>query len=162
MNALLFATKVKRQSLKVILKRVAFFFYDGPWRSLWIKYGYDPRQDPASRFYQILDFRIRRSGKNRPSARPTVKGIKVKYQQIFCSKLTASLTLFAKQNSTTAWFDVFKSHSSPIFVILGQWQVPYFNCFRKLCRNNIQHKRPHNLIALTKKIDIVTAPSIRY
>lgn len=31
----------------------------GPWRSLWIRYGYDPRKHPEAKMYQVLDFRIR-------------------------------------------------------------------------------------------------------
>uniref|UniRef100_A0A8C0NSB8 General transcription factor 3C polypeptide 5 n=1 Tax=Canis lupus familiaris TaxID=9615 RepID=A0A8C0NSB8_CANLF len=31
----------------------------GPWRSLWIRYGYDPRKNPGAKIYQVLDFRIR-------------------------------------------------------------------------------------------------------
>lgn len=31
----------------------------GPWRSLWIRYGYDPRKSPEAKIYQVLDFRIR-------------------------------------------------------------------------------------------------------
>lgn len=39
----------------------------GPWRSLWIRFGYDPRRHPEAKIYQVLDFRIRcgmKSGKN--------------------------------------------------------------------------------------------------
>ena len=31
----------------------------GPWRSLWIRFGYDPRKRPEAKIYQVLDFRIR-------------------------------------------------------------------------------------------------------
>lgn len=31
----------------------------GPWRSLWIRFGYDPRKHPEAKIYQVLDFRIR-------------------------------------------------------------------------------------------------------
>nr|XP_012313334.1 general transcription factor 3C polypeptide 5 [Aotus nancymaae] len=31
----------------------------GPWRSLWIRFGYDPRKNPDAKIYQVLDFRIR-------------------------------------------------------------------------------------------------------
>ncbi|XP_029059447.1 general transcription factor 3C polypeptide 5 isoform X3 [Monodon monoceros] len=31
----------------------------GPWRSLWIRFGYDPRKHPDAKIYQVLDFRIR-------------------------------------------------------------------------------------------------------
>ncbi|KAG9353925.1 hypothetical protein JZ751_012049 [Albula glossodonta] len=31
----------------------------GPWRSLWVRFGYDPRKTPEAKIYQVLDFRIR-------------------------------------------------------------------------------------------------------
>jgi hypothetical protein len=40
----------------------------GPWRSLWIRFGYDPRKHPEAKIYQVLDFRIRcgmKYGKNK-------------------------------------------------------------------------------------------------
>ncbi|XP_024544941.1 general transcription factor 3C polypeptide 5 isoform X2 [Selaginella moellendorffii] len=46
--------------LKRLLFRLAYNFLYGPFRTLWIKNGYDPRKDPASRKYQMLDFRVPR------------------------------------------------------------------------------------------------------
>nr|KAG5712043.1 hypothetical protein BaRGS_020769 [Batillaria attramentaria] len=48
--------------LKFILPVVAYFFLSGPWRALWVKYGYDPRKDPSAKKYQIFDFRMRHRG----------------------------------------------------------------------------------------------------
>ncbi|XP_016148417.1 general transcription factor 3C polypeptide 5 isoform X3 [Sinocyclocheilus grahami] len=31
----------------------------GPWRSLWVRFGYDPRKTAEAKIYQVLDFRIR-------------------------------------------------------------------------------------------------------
>ena len=36
----------------------------GPWRSLWVRLGYDPRKIPEAKKYQVLDFRIRCSSKH--------------------------------------------------------------------------------------------------
>eukprot|EP00061_Rhincodon_typus_P014926 g42313.t1 len=36
----------------------------GPWRSLWVRFGYDPRKDPKAKIYQVLDFRLRCSTKH--------------------------------------------------------------------------------------------------
>ncbi|KAE8284854.1 General transcription factor 3C polypeptide 5 [Larimichthys crocea] len=36
----------------------------GPWRSLWVRLGYDPRKSRESKKYQMLDFRIRCSTKD--------------------------------------------------------------------------------------------------
>jgi hypothetical protein len=41
-----------------ILMGICYRFHSGPWRHIYIRRGYDPRQSPESRFYQILDFRI--------------------------------------------------------------------------------------------------------
>ncbi|XP_006894495.1 PREDICTED: general transcription factor 3C polypeptide 5-like [Elephantulus edwardii] len=45
--------------LKVLLPFMAYYMITGPWRSLWIRYGYDPRKNPDAKIYQVLDFRIR-------------------------------------------------------------------------------------------------------
>lgn len=36
-----------------------FIQLTGPWRSLWVRFGYDPRKHPEAKIYQVLDFRIR-------------------------------------------------------------------------------------------------------
>ena len=46
---------------KVVLPTVAYFFTTGPWRSLWVKMGYDPKKDPSAKKYQLVDFRVRQS-----------------------------------------------------------------------------------------------------
>ncbi|RDD43415.1 General transcription factor 3C polypeptide 5 [Trichoplax sp. H2] len=45
--------------LKIVLPAVAYHFKSGPWRSLWVKFGYDPRRDPSSKVYQVFDFRMK-------------------------------------------------------------------------------------------------------
>lgn len=45
--------------LKVILPAVSYYFTSGPWRALWVRFGYDPRKDPSAKKYQMLDFRVR-------------------------------------------------------------------------------------------------------
>lgn len=49
-----------RQKLKYCLPYIAYFYATGPWRNLWLRYGYDPRKDFESRRYQILDIRLNR------------------------------------------------------------------------------------------------------
>lgn len=44
---------------KVLLPCVAFYYLNGPWRMMWVRYGFDPRKDGNARIYQSLDFRIR-------------------------------------------------------------------------------------------------------
>lgn len=50
------------RQLSVILASVAFQYSTGPWRNCFVRYNYDPRKNFDSRFYQMLDFRVRRSG----------------------------------------------------------------------------------------------------
>lgn len=61
--ALMCRTKFSNDQLKLLLPAVAFYFLTGPWRVMWIRFGYDPRKDTASRIYQTLDYRLRRKGK---------------------------------------------------------------------------------------------------
>lgn len=57
-NALLGRLKCERSKLKHSLPCTAYYFTNGPWRTLWVKFGYNPRKDPASKIYQIMDLRI--------------------------------------------------------------------------------------------------------
>lgn len=45
-------------ALKYMLPCVAYFALNGPWRSCWIRYGYDPRKNKSAYFYQLLDYRV--------------------------------------------------------------------------------------------------------
>ncbi|XP_002738728.1 general transcription factor 3C polypeptide 5-like [Saccoglossus kowalevskii] len=60
-NALKSHIDIHIEKLKVLLPVVAYYFVTGPWRSLWVRLGYDPRKDPAAISYQVLDFRLRQS-----------------------------------------------------------------------------------------------------
>ncbi|XP_047424934.1 general transcription factor 3C polypeptide 5 [Mugil cephalus] len=50
--------------LKLLLPVYAYYMVTGPWRSLWVRLGYDPRKNSDSKKYQMLDFRIRCSTKH--------------------------------------------------------------------------------------------------
>ncbi|KAJ2320489.1 tau 95 subunit of transcription factor TFIIIC [Coemansia sp. RSA 2611] len=41
----------------IVMPIFAYLMENGPWRSCWIRLGYDPRKDPESRKYQVLDIR---------------------------------------------------------------------------------------------------------
>lgn len=58
----MYETRMPRQKLKIILPALAYYYTTGPWRLMWVRFGYDPRKDFASRYYQNLDYRIRTSG----------------------------------------------------------------------------------------------------
>ena len=49
------------EHMKYALPTIAYYFVTGPWRSLWVKLGYDPRTDTAAKIYQLVDFRVRQS-----------------------------------------------------------------------------------------------------
>uniref|UniRef100_A0A1A9W049 Transcription factor IIIC subunit 5 HTH domain-containing protein n=1 Tax=Glossina brevipalpis TaxID=37001 RepID=A0A1A9W049_9MUSC len=60
---LLYESGVSNDKLKCITPSMAYYFSTGPWRTLYVRYGYDPRKDFNSRYYQTFDFRLRfRSG----------------------------------------------------------------------------------------------------
>lgn len=44
--------------LRRYLFRLSYYFAYGPFRKLWIRNGYDPRKDPESRMFQMVDFRV--------------------------------------------------------------------------------------------------------
>ncbi|CAH0748764.1 unnamed protein product [Diatraea saccharalis] len=58
-NMLNYQTKYRMAVLKLILPCVAVYMPNGPWKQLWVRFGYDPRKIPESRVYQILDVRVR-------------------------------------------------------------------------------------------------------
>ncbi|KAL6254602.1 hypothetical protein P5V15_014652 [Pogonomyrmex californicus] len=58
-NAIMYKTQFTSEQLKILLPSVAYYFMTGPWRIMWIKLGYDPRQDINARKYQTLDYRLK-------------------------------------------------------------------------------------------------------
>lgn len=38
---------------------MAYFYTSGPWRNCFVKFGYDPRKNFESRYFQMLDYRVR-------------------------------------------------------------------------------------------------------
>ncbi|KAL2099541.1 hypothetical protein ACEWY4_003935 [Coilia grayii] len=58
-NAVKANIDVHPEKLKLLLPYVAYYMLTGPWRSLWVRFGYDPRKNPEAKIYQVLDFRVR-------------------------------------------------------------------------------------------------------
>ncbi|XP_035246853.1 general transcription factor 3C polypeptide 5 [Anguilla anguilla] len=58
-NAVKANLDIQPDKLKLLLPYVAYYMLTGPWRSLWVRFGYDPRKTPEAKIYQVLDFRIR-------------------------------------------------------------------------------------------------------
>lgn len=48
-----------KRRISNILASIAYFYSNGPWRNCFVKFGYDPRQSFESRYYQMLDYRVR-------------------------------------------------------------------------------------------------------
>ncbi|TNN43538.1 General transcription factor 3C polypeptide 5 [Liparis tanakae] len=63
-NAVKANINIHPDKLKLLLPVFAYYMVTGPWRSLWVRLGHDPRKHPESKKYQILDFRIRCSTKH--------------------------------------------------------------------------------------------------
>ncbi|KAL6097382.1 gtf3c5 [Pungitius sinensis] len=63
-NAVKANLNIHPDKLKLLLPVFAYYMVTGPWRSLWVRMGYDPRKSPDSKKYQMLDFRIRCSTKH--------------------------------------------------------------------------------------------------
>ncbi|KAJ6652228.1 hypothetical protein lerEdw1_012952 [Lerista edwardsae] len=58
-NAVKANISVHPDKLKFLLPYLAYYMLTGPWRSLWVRFGYDPRKHAEAKIYQVLDFRIR-------------------------------------------------------------------------------------------------------
>lgn len=48
-----------KRHLSCILASIAFYYSTGPWRNCFVRIGYDPRKHFESRFFQMLDYRVR-------------------------------------------------------------------------------------------------------
>lgn len=57
--ALCFELNCSPISIKYILPLIAFHYLNGPFRTLWVKYGYNPHKDKSSKILQTLDFRVK-------------------------------------------------------------------------------------------------------
>lgn len=57
-SALQVAIGVHPSRFKLVLPVVAYYVLSGPFRASWVRLGFDPRKDPSTKPYQILDFRL--------------------------------------------------------------------------------------------------------
>ncbi|KAH6564253.1 hypothetical protein BASA82_001225 [Batrachochytrium salamandrivorans] len=51
------STLIRQQHLSTALPVVSYFVLTGPWRSMWVRFGYDPRKERSARLYQTIDMR---------------------------------------------------------------------------------------------------------
>ncbi|KAJ1562124.1 tau 95 subunit of transcription factor TFIIIC [Cladochytrium tenue] len=63
-----------RQHVKAAVSQVAYQVKFGAWKWAWIRYGYDPRLDPASRMYQVVSMRFVKAPMTLGRARRRVEG----------------------------------------------------------------------------------------
>ncbi|AWP14972.1 putative general transcription factor 3C polypeptide 5 [Scophthalmus maximus] len=63
-NAVRANINIQTDKLKGLLPVFAYYMVTGPWRSLWVRLGYDPRKNKEAKKYQMLDFRMRCSLKH--------------------------------------------------------------------------------------------------
>ena len=54
-------SSVLQHVLSAALPVLAYYFVSGPWRSYWVRFGYDPRTDPQAKTCQMLDVRVPRN-----------------------------------------------------------------------------------------------------
>jgi len=92
-NALNAVTRIASDRLKFILPALAYYFTTGPWRNQWIKFGYDPRKDPAAGIYQTLDYRVRLQGgaRHKVAAKRSYANYLLPYKAVNWSKPRTSL-----------------------------------------------------------------------
>lgn len=57
--ALCYELRCSTLDIKYILPLIAFHYLNGPFRTMWVKYGYDPHKDRLSKVLQTLDFRVK-------------------------------------------------------------------------------------------------------
>lgn len=58
-NALMqYSPSIAWTTMRNLMPHIAFKYRNGPFRQCFVRYGYDPRQEPSSFYYQILDLRI--------------------------------------------------------------------------------------------------------
>lgn len=57
--AIEYESKISGEQLKYILPSLAYYMTTGPWRVLWIRFGYDASKHFESRHFQTLDYRVR-------------------------------------------------------------------------------------------------------
>lgn len=61
-TSLCYSLSCSGQDIKYILPLVAFHYVTGPFRTMWVAYGYNPHKDKSSKLLQTLDFRAKHAG----------------------------------------------------------------------------------------------------
>ncbi|XP_063287390.1 general transcription factor 3C polypeptide 5 [Pelobates fuscus] len=132
--------------LKMLLPYVAYYMLTGPWRSLWVRFDYDPRKHPEAKIYQVLDFRIRCGMKYGYAANDMpVKAKRSTYnyslpitikkpapQMVSIQELTQGLGTSTISSSKKAPSNKYKLKES-VYIFLDGTLPPYRQMFYQLC-----------------------------
>lgn len=60
----------QKELIAKLLRSVAYRYRSGPWRFLWIRFGYEPKKHPESAKYQVVDYRMKPDATKAFGARP--------------------------------------------------------------------------------------------
>ncbi|KAI2807345.1 hypothetical protein RDWZM_006046 [Blomia tropicalis] len=84
--ALLVQTKCRYTKLKYFLPIYSFWYLNGPFRNLWVRYGFNPKEERSSKIYQSIDCRYRGTSSEAFRNRVTVfKDHSISYKPDFVS-----------------------------------------------------------------------------
>ncbi|XP_067946099.1 general transcription factor 3C polypeptide 5-like [Watersipora subatra] len=61
--ALSAVSKLNMNRLRILLPCLAYNAVSGPWRTMWIRYGYDPKHHVEAKHLQLIDYRYRAKDK---------------------------------------------------------------------------------------------------
>ncbi|XP_020578392.1 transcription factor tau subunit sfc1-like [Phalaenopsis equestris] len=160
--------------LRRLLFRTGYYFSRGPFGRFWIRKGYDPREDPDSRIYQKVDFRMPPSLRNLKDVNANADGrLKHKWKDIckfrvWPSKASNCLQLFEldddyihqeiKKPTTmttcsplTGWFSEAMLKALRLHVMIRFMEVTPNGAPEELLKSKIEHfKRCRNKEALSK------------
>ncbi|KAI5091486.1 general transcription factor 3C polypeptide 5 [Silurus meridionalis] len=145
-NAVKANINIHPEKLKLLLPFLAYYMLTGPWRSLWVRFGYDPRKDPKAKIYQVLDFRIRcgvRHGHNFNDI--PVKAKRSAYQYTLPTAVNKAAPQAASVKDITQ--DSFSSNSSfsskyilkdSVYIFREGMLPPYRQMFYQLCDLDVE------------------------
>ncbi|XP_061460222.1 general transcription factor 3C polypeptide 5 [Rhineura floridana] len=145
-NAVKANINIHPDKLKFLLPYLAYYMLTGPWRSLWVRFGYDPRKHPEAKFYQVLDFRIRCGMKYgyAPNDMPVkAKRSTYNYSLPITVKKTASHAVGIqdlKQGAPSARKTAFSKYKlkDSIYIFREGSLPPYRQMFYQLCDLNVE------------------------
>ncbi|KAG2393474.1 hypothetical protein C9374_007005 [Naegleria lovaniensis] len=116
-----FESRKDKWKLRMVLPRVAYHYKNGPWRMLWVRYGYDPKKDVSASYYQLLDFRVPHelrpkihslTGKRKEDERETNKFRRLPRRRVVDTHIDLHDYLYSGQAKEKAQNDIESVHTS--------------------------------------------------